>query len=152
MKTAQEQVAQYSKELRTLLKVDEGADLTQALKDLEGAIEQNQKNFGAPPIKVTKTDTLLVEFCPLPIQNTSYEFLYRFVEPIETVWTKGEMRVAKRLSVILPSSETRMKRFCLKEWMKLALDGTTPETYPESMKWLLELRKCELIECGIVRL
>jgi hypothetical protein len=101
-------------------------------------------------LKIVKTDKLIVEYCYLPVVDLSIRFLYRFVQPVPTVWQEGKIRHS--LSLIggfdgTPSIST----FALNKWKKLVLEHTTEAELPDEAKWLLEMNSVEVRECKIVR-
>lgn len=116
-------------------------------------------------IRVVKTDTLKMEFVKLPIQDLSFRFLYRFVEPIETVWIEGTVSYFKRTLNFIEGQMTELsqplhedgllekvlKDHALSAWETLILNGVPKREFPESVRWLLEMKDVQINECEIVK-
>lgn len=114
------------------------------VKKLEQALTES-----VPVLEVTKTKTLKMEYVRLPITDTSVRFLYRFLEPLATIWRKGGYSALEFGYDSERPDEVRIKEVGLRAWFKMITSGMKGPL-PESAQWLLEVDSCELIECEIV--
>ena len=126
------------------------SDTDAMVKEAEEILDALTLTEGAP-INVKKTDILQMEFIELPIMDLSYRFLYRFLEPIETVWVVASVPYLSMIKISDPLYKNTLKDFAMDEWNKIVLINSPKEDIPEESRWLLEMKDCEIHECHIVR-
>ncbi len=107
-------------------------------------------------LNIVKTDTVIMEYVKLPVISLSYRFLYRFVEPVATVWSEGEITSYGLISMgkdanSLKDYDQAMKDYAVETWKTLVLAGCPEKDLPDEARWLLEVKGSEVHECHIVR-
>jgi len=113
------------------------------LKDALAA--SKQEPIKGTPIQITKTNVLKVQYVILPIEDTSVSIMYRFIEPIPTIWQR--YRFSYQIVVLNPLVET-IKTSMLDRWLSMLNENGQP--LPKKMKWMEEIKEVKLIECEIV--
>lgn len=94
---------------------------------------------------VTSTDTLKMEYCPLPIVDLHQRFLYRFLEPVRTIWTEGRFSA---ISTLMEKGNP-YERFALKAWKDILNISAGDRGILEEALGVQD--KVEVYECQIVR-
>jgi hypothetical protein len=117
------------------------------IEAMEKALKQNAADFGQT-LTIVKTDTVVMEYMPLPTVTTALRFLYRFLEPLPTVWTEGNVTLA---SSIMRGMEATMQNFALAAHAKLFLENSDRNNFPKQLEWVLHLKKATVYPCEIVR-
>jgi hypothetical protein len=95
-------------------------------------------------LKVIKTDNLVMEYFLLPTVYLDQRFLYRFIQPVPTVWSEG------KLAYDVPFA-SGLEVHALVQWKDIVLTGTTEGELPEVARWLLDIKTIEIHECKMVR-
>lgn len=104
-------------------------------------------NISPVEIVITDTDTLKMEYLPLPVMDMKHRFLYRFLEPVETVWIPAAISLS-----IADGKEGSLKKFALKTFKAMVKEsGPSEDLLHPRIQKLLQTSKCEVIECQIVR-
>jgi hypothetical protein len=103
-------------------------------------------------LNVVKTNTVKMEYFKLPMQDLNIRFLYRFLEPMATVWTIGEMTLAQTMV------SKGFEQFAIDTWNKQIEDSKNDDEYYKTHKELLDkffedikATSAEIYECEIVR-
>lgn len=102
-------------------------------------------------LKVVKTDTVVMEYFPLPVTRLTFDFLFRFKAPVETVWQTGSISHVFTLVADLNFID-RMEEFALLELRKMVVGDKKLEDIPEEAHWLLEITKAKTIEMKMIPL
>lgn len=101
-------------------------------------------------LTVVKTKTLIMEYVSMPSVDLATRFLYRFKEPIPTIWRKGAVTPYSPIFVGHKSAKQLMEEYGLKQWFKMVTsDMKSP--MPQDVQWLLEVDSCNLVEFEIVQ-
>ena len=133
------------------------------------------KNFQVKKVKMSevtikRTDTVIMEYVLLPVISISYRFLYRFLEPITTVWTEGDIpgmqiwmrKVRKGIpglddQELVEYNEHQSLKNLMPRW---AIDTLRDSVYSsvggkenvtDDIRWLTEMKIAAAIECKIER-
>jgi hypothetical protein len=106
-------------------------------------------------LTVVYTDTILMEYVRMPIQDLSHQFLYRFIEPVKTCWLNGAVSlfdVTKTPAEIITDGPTnkQLEDFAIKDWSKDVKEEDIAHLRPED-KEIFQLKKARVFECEIVR-
>jgi hypothetical protein len=99
-------------------------------------------------LKVTKTDTLKVEYMPLAITDLSVPFIWRTTEPLLGPWIVGRFTVIQTFN---KSFEELIGQMALDDWkerQKWLADYETP-VVPE-IQWLLDINKVKVVKVTTV--
>ena len=99
---------------------------------------------GFPPLRVTETDTLTVEYVRLPVVDASLRHLVRFKTPIETGWAEDALSVWKVSPNSSNAVETTLEAHFKQKWDRMCEDngvGRSPFAH---------VVKVKLVECEIV--
>lgn len=107
-----------------------------------------EAEFTAPPLQVTETKTLIMEYVELPIADLMFRFLYRFKEPIPTVWSKGAVSYVM-LPDALNNLKNSLKEYGLQKYYKMVTKGMKGP-FPSEGQFLMEVDLCTIVECEIV--
>lgn len=105
-------------------------------------------------INVVKTDTLLVEYVDLAMNSLDFNFLYRFLEPVPTVWQLGHRTL---LEVLKDTSENQkragLSEYFLKRWREMLPPDMQPPLgwENEDYEWLYNVNKTCVYKSNIVR-
>jgi hypothetical protein len=109
-------------------------------------------------LKITKTDTLLMEYVELPHADLSVRFLYRFREPVETLWEVGSFSLVQLLLLRTEefsertAKEAAIKSFGLTKWYDMLALAAKELKRDDDTSWLSNVSKVALCECHIVPL
>jgi hypothetical protein len=101
-------------------------------------------------LKVVKTDTLVVEYVELPMHDLNSSFIYRFMEPIPTVWQMGR----RSLYEIVQDKGNHignLSTYFLSKWREMLPPDLQPPLGWENQDymWLYDVNKTLLIKCHI---
>ena len=120
--------------------------------------------------KLVKTDTVIMEYVKLPVTSLQYRFLYRFIEPIPTVWVEGAVPVFRRTAKLNKNGTVTqednslleknnnnllaesLSEFATNTWRAMCLADMPDDKYPEDAKWLINIKKSKTYECEIKRI
>jgi len=103
-------------------------------------------------LKVVKTDTLIVEYVELPMHDLNSSFIYRFMEPIPTVWQMGRRSLYEMLSTApLEERQGNLSTYFLSKWREMLPPDLQPPLGWENQDymWLYDVNKTILIKCHI---
>lgn len=120
--------------------------------------------------KLVKTDTVKMEYVKLPVTNLQYRFLYRFIEPIPTVWVEGAVPVFRRTATLKSNGivdqedksllekkndgllKESLNEFATSTWRILCLADMPEDKIPQEARWLINIKKSNIYECEIKRI
>jgi hypothetical protein len=109
----------------------------------EMSINMMNSSQASMGIDATNDNKLVVEYVLKPVTTTSLDFMYRFKNPIPTVWTDGAI-TSDFSGTDKRNFEERLKDFAMEEYMKMvANDGGFLQ---------MVIGGVELKECDIVRM
>jgi len=91
-----------------------------------------------------KTDTVVMEYCKLPIIDTTIRFLHRFKTPFETCWTEDCLTLAA-----MSWGET-IESHGLNRYLDSINETSKNQNWPATLDWAKDIKKIQLIECEIV--
>jgi hypothetical protein len=98
---------------------------------------------------ITKTDVLTMEYVELPVIDLSCRFMYRFITPVEALWVESGAISNHFMAQSSKNFEEALELFAAQAWEKMVKEAH-PDGLPEESKWLLDIKKVNLIECVIV--
>lgn len=104
-----------------------------------------------PDVVVTKTDTVIMEYFALPVTDTSFRFLYRFLEPVELIWSEG--RIPHNLYMTLGEPlEELLADFAVRKWHEmLDMQGLEIDNPQPGTEWMFKVKDAKIIECEMTR-
>jgi hypothetical protein len=105
-------------------------------------------------LKVVKTDKLIVEYVELPMNDLNSSFIYRFMEPVPTVWQMGRRSLYEVINeASLESRLGNLSAYFLSKWRDMLPPDLQPPLGWENQDymWLYDINKTLLIECHIER-
>lgn len=110
-----------------------------------------EHKYSTPVPPVIKTKILKMYYVNLPVVDLTHRFMYRFEEPVATVWRKGVLSWTLQDSKKSAAEyiDDQLKQYGLTQWFKMATSGMN-SPMPQDARWLLEVDSCELVECEIV--
>lgn len=127
------------------------------LAETDALIKEGQELLATGPVlQIVKTDVVKMEYFRLASIRLSYRFLYRFVEPVATVWEEGEITAYGVLSQGLDGTKEKdfnilMKDYALETWRNLVLANCPEKDLPDDALWLLDMKGSEVYECNVIR-
>lgn len=115
---------------------------------------------------IQETDKLIFEYVHLPLVDVRYNFLYRFIKPLPTIWSLDSLdsvvRDIEEVSVEggLTTPRQFMKHCSLNELLnepsyvvskfdQLLHSGVAPQDLPHELAWMQNIKDFEVHECKL---
>lgn len=176
-KSQEEQMQDYARNTASLIHANANCTTryTEQFKDTEVEFIPMETKPVEPytlPPYMQPTDTLIVEYFQIPKMDEKIHFLFRFVSPINQVWTlqsadclvrdieRGEDGHVKQFNrhvtvkEIINRDVMKMWNAMLKETMvrqTVNEQGVVSEDLPEEIRWMADINKVEMKECKLVK-
>lgn len=106
-------------------------------------------------IKIVRTDRLLVHKISMPVASLNYKIIYRFVEPVPSMWqTEANFNAAIMMSAVSSYADIQGQYF-LQRWEEILQSGidSMPNLTDEekaNIQWMREMKTVEIVECDLI--